>query len=122
MVESTGHHALVIGASGLIGWSVVNQLLRPYPAPSPFSKVTALVNRPLGLEDSFWPQPASGYPQLSLTAGVNLLCSDREFEETLKEKVPDVDSISHVYYFGRWSTNTHCCLNRKLTSKSVQRS
>jgi nucleoside-diphosphate-sugar epimerase len=101
MAEKTNHHALVVGASGLIGWSVVNQLLQSYPTPSPFFKVTALINRPLVLEDSFWPEQVFSHPQLSLTAGVNLLCSDEEFEETLKEKVSDVDSISHVYYFGK---------------------
>lgn len=101
MAEQTNYHALVIGASGLIGWSVVNQLLQPYPTPSPFSKVTALVNRPLALEESFWPQEAPVCPQLSLTTGVNLLCSDEKFEETLREKVSDVNSVSHVYYFGR---------------------
>lgn len=101
MAGKTDHHALVIGASGLIGWSVVNQLLQPYPTPSPFSKVTALVNRPLDLEDTFWPKHASGHPQLSLAAGVDLLCSDEELEQTLREKVPDVGSISHVYYFGK---------------------
>lgn len=105
MIGKKDHHALVIGASGLIGWSVVKQLLQPYPTPSPFSKVTALVNRPVALEDTFWPKHLSGHPQLSLAVGVNLLCSDEEFEETLKVKVSDIDSISHVYYFGKSSIN-----------------
>jgi nucleoside-diphosphate-sugar epimerase len=102
MTTSPSHHALVIGASGLIGWSVVDSLLEPYPAPSPFRKVTALVNRPLKLEDSFWPKEAPGKPELALASGVNLLCEDDEFEELLKEKVRDVESISHVYYFGKF--------------------
>jgi nucleoside-diphosphate-sugar epimerase len=100
MAASANNHALVIGASGLIGWSVVNQLLQPFPSPSPFRKITALVNRPLALEESFWPDNTPGKPQLSLTSGVNLLCEDAEFERLLKEKVQDVESISHVYYFG----------------------
>jgi nucleoside-diphosphate-sugar epimerase len=95
-------HALVIGASGLIGWSVVNQLLSPHPSPSPFSRVTALVNRPLELSKSFWPEPAPGRPSLALGSGVNLLCGDEEFVRLLKEKVEDVENISHVYYFGRF--------------------
>ncbi|KAF1846254.1 uncharacterized protein K460DRAFT_386550 [Cucurbitaria berberidis CBS 394.84] len=99
MTTNSGHHALVIGASGLIGWAVVDQLLQPYPSPSPFRKVSALVNRPLELEDSFWPDSATGNPELGLISGVNLLCSDREFEDLLRDKVPDVASISHVYYF-----------------------
>lgn len=100
MSSNPKYHSLVIGASGLIGWSVVNELLQPYPSPSPFRKITALANRPLKLEDSFWPQHATGQPELSLATGVNLLCNDEEFEALLKAKIPDVGSISHVYYFG----------------------
>ncbi|KAF2677397.1 hypothetical protein K458DRAFT_378261 [Lentithecium fluviatile CBS 122367] len=99
MAAHQDYQALVLGASGLIGWSVVNQLLQPYPSPSPFSKVTALVNRPLRLEDSFWPTPSPGVPQLSLASGVNLLCSDEELLDILKQKVPNFASISHVFYF-----------------------
>jgi nucleoside-diphosphate-sugar epimerase len=101
MASTSGHHALVIGASGLIGWAVVDQLLQPYPSPSPIRKVTALVNRPLKLEDSFWPDQAPGKPELVLVSGVNLLSEDDEFERLLKEKVGNVESISHVFYFGK---------------------
>jgi nucleoside-diphosphate-sugar epimerase len=100
MATSPNYHALVIGSSGIIGWSVVNQLLAPYPSPSPFRKVTALVNRPLRLEDSFWPEKAPGGPELALASGVDLLCGDDEVERGLREKVDDVESVSHVYYFG----------------------
>lgn len=104
MATSSGHHALVIGASGLIGWSVVNQLLQPYPAPSPFDKVTALVNRPLNSGDSLWPRSKSGIPELALTSGVNLMCKDDEFVNLLQEKVHDAATISHVFYFGMSTT------------------
>lgn len=100
-MPSKGNHALVIGASGLIGWAVVDQLLKSYPSPNTFSKITALVNRPLKLEDSFWPVEAPERPKLELIPGVNLLCDDEEFENTLKEKVPDVSGITHVFYFGK---------------------
>jgi nucleoside-diphosphate-sugar epimerase len=99
------NHALVIGASGVIGWSVVNQLLQPYPSPSPFTNITALVNRPIDLKDSFWPEHASGRPELSLVTGVDLLCSDADFEVIVRERVPNVESISHVYYFGEKSSS-----------------
>jgi nucleoside-diphosphate-sugar epimerase len=92
MVEPK-NHALVIGASGVIGWSVVNQLLQPYPSPSPFSNVD--------IKDMFWSEPSRGQPEVRLVAGVNLLCSDAEFEKVIEEKVPDVGSISHVYYCGK---------------------
>lgn len=101
------NHALVVGASGIIGWSVVDQLLRQYPSPSPFSKITALVNRPMKLEHSFWPETSSGRPKLRLVTGVNLLCGDEEFESIVRDKIPDVDSISHIYYFGTRSVHLH---------------
>ncbi|KAH4936473.1 hypothetical protein HBI39_113210 [Parastagonospora nodorum] len=99
MAADSKFHALVIGASGIIGWSVVDQLLQPYPSSSPLQKVTALVNRPLELRDSFWPTGTADRPELALVSGVNLLCNDAEFEDLLKEKVPDVRNVSHVYYF-----------------------
>jgi hypothetical protein len=84
IMSNNVHHALVIGASGLIGWSVVNNILAPYPSLSPYSKVTAFVNRPLQLLESFWPEPAPRRPSLALTTGMNLLCSDEEFVELLR--------------------------------------
>jgi hypothetical protein len=90
----------VIGASELVGWSVANQLLQPFPSPSPFRKITALINRPLALDKWFWPDNAPGKPELSLTSGMDLLHEDARFEHLLKEKVHDVESVSHVYYFG----------------------
>lgn len=97
-------HALVVGASGLIGWSTVNELLSQ---DTSFGKVTALVNRPLSLQDSFWPAQAPGQPTFSLVSGVNLLCSDDEFVNLLKEKVPDADTVSHVFYFGQCRQESH---------------
>jgi uncharacterized protein YbjT (DUF2867 family) len=98
----SGSHALVVGASGLIGWAVVDQLLRSHPAPHTFSKVTALVNRPLKLEDSFWPveRRGNGAPELALVPGVDLTSDDEEFERVLKEGVKDVESVRYVFYFG----------------------
>lgn len=107
------NHALIIGASGLIGWSVVNQLLRSYPAEGTFSKITALVNRPLDLEKCLWPKTTPSAPDLDLYSGVDLLCPDEEFEATLEEKVADVISVTHVYYFGK-SENITCDSNAHL--------
>ena len=95
----SGSHALVIGASGLIGWGVVNQLLRSYPSTGTFSKVTALVNRPLKLEDVFWPTDG---PELELISGIDLLSSDEELEQMILEKLEDVKSIRYVFYFGKF--------------------
>lgn len=100
IMTGSNNHAMVIGASGLIGWSVVNQLLRSYPTEGTFAKVTALVNRPLDLEKCYWPETTDKTPELDLIPGINLLATDEELKATLKERVADVASITHVYYFG----------------------
>ncbi|PSN63645.1 hypothetical protein BS50DRAFT_499514 [Corynespora cassiicola Philippines] len=98
----TSNHALVVGASGLIGWAVVDQLLRycPSATSSAFSKITALVNRPIKLQDTFWPEPGTKVPKLALVTGINLSCSDDNFEELLRDKLPDASTITHVFYCG----------------------
>ncbi|KAJ6544364.1 hypothetical protein B0H19DRAFT_1212553 [Mycena capillaripes] len=98
MTSNTSFHALVFGASGLAGWGVVEQLLENYPAKGIFSKVTAVVNRPISVADSFWPTPES--PQLDLVTGVNLAEGSIEsFTALLGEKVKDISTVTHVYYF-----------------------
>ena len=103
------HHALVIGASGLIGWAIVNELLSS--SSSPFSCITALVNRPLRIEDTFWPKERVGGPELALVSGVDLSIPDEIFESTFKHRVKSAETISHVFYFGTQ-------LNKKSLHKS----
>ncbi|KAJ7499912.1 hypothetical protein FB451DRAFT_1074226 [Mycena latifolia] len=98
MSSSASAHALVFGASGLAGWGVVEQLLENYPSKGTFSKVTAVVNRPMSVADSFWPTPES--PTLELVTNVNLTEGTVEtFTALLKEQVKDIVAITHVYYF-----------------------
>ncbi len=99
---TTGSHALVIRASGLAGWGVVDQLLKNYPVKGTFSKVTPLVNRPFSVADSYWPTPDS--PKLDLVANVNLMEGSIDaFTAVIKDKVKDIANVTHVYYFGE-----HC--------------
>lgn len=94
-------HALVFGASGLAGWAIVDQILKNYPKQGTFSKVTALVNRPLSIADSFWPDSSSpGCPELDLVCNINLAEGSVEsFTELLKENVLDIGSVTHAFYF-----------------------
>lgn len=110
------HHALVVGASGLIGWSVVNQLTQD-SSQQPFYKVSALVNRTLELKGFFWPRTSPGCPELQLVSSVNLSCTEDELESYLRENVVDVASISHVYYFGK-----HQYVHAKMMLTRVQHS
>lgn len=97
----TGAHALVFGASGLAGWGVVDQLLSNYPAQGTFSQVTALVNRPFNVADSYWPSPSPSRPKLQLVPHVDLLKGPVDhFTAFLKREVGDIENVTHAFYFG----------------------
>ena len=92
-----GKRALVYGASGVTGWSFVNEILHDYPKQSLWDGVVALTNRPLAQEDSLWPAD----PRLQIVSGIDLLKGTQEDLETaLKERVNNVDKVTHVYYLG----------------------
>ncbi|KAJ5919714.1 hypothetical protein N7454_009549 [Penicillium verhagenii] len=92
-------HAIVFGASGLIGWSLVNQLLSSYPSVGTFSKVTAITNRPITVSDSHWPESVPNQPDLQLVSGIDLRDGDGvELAGELKRTVRNVESVTHIYY------------------------
>ena len=98
---SSAGHAVVFGASGTAGWAVVDQLLSDYPNKGVFTKVTALTNRPLPVEQSFWHPASSESPTLQLVSGVDLTQGTAdECAEVLRSKTEAVETISHVFYFG----------------------
>lgn len=91
-----GGHALVFGASGITGWGVVNALLSDYPTPDAFDRVTALTNRPLAAEDSGWPASK----KLNIISGLDLLSGEQAaLEKCMRNQIPRIDSVSHVYFF-----------------------
>ncbi|KAI5455960.1 hypothetical protein BGZ63DRAFT_397180 [Mariannaea sp. PMI_226] len=93
-------HALVFGATGLIGWAVVDQLLSRYPAASPFSSVTAISNRPVSDSNSFWTKPDGDHesPTLRLVSGINL--GNDDLTAQLRDRVGgDLGRVTHVFYF-----------------------
>jgi hypothetical protein len=94
-----GKRAIVFGASGVTGWSFVNEMLHDYPETNVWDSVVAMTNRPLKQEDSLWPNDS----RLQIVSGIDLLRDSQEnLESALKQKVQDVDKITHVYYLG-WS-------------------
>lgn len=101
MPPNTPGHAIVYGASGLIGWALINQLLSPYPVADTFKKVTAVTNRPLDLSETYWPEADSHRPRLQLASGVDLRSWDRDrLVEWLRQVVEDSQGVTHVYYLG----------------------
>lgn len=102
MADAQKNHAIVFGATGLIGWSAVNQLLSGYPNAGSFSKVTAVINRPVPESDLYWPIASPDRPQLKVVSGIDLLgASTDELISQLKQKVSGVEQITHAFYFGK---------------------
>ncbi|KAK4891374.1 hypothetical protein LTR27_010028 [Elasticomyces elasticus] len=90
-----GKHALVFGASGVTGWSFVNEILNDYPEKSVWDGVVAMTNRPLKQEDSLWPTDQ----RLQIVSGIDLLKGSQEdLESALKANVKTISKITHVYY------------------------
>ncbi|KAL8833218.1 MAG: hypothetical protein Q9170_004413 [Blastenia crenularia] len=99
-MAEVARHALVFGASGLIGWGIVDQLLSNYPTEGTFSKVTALVNRPFEIKDSFWPEQSSAIPELQLVSGINLTEATVEsLTKQLSIYVHGLKDATHAFYF-----------------------
>ena len=90
------NHALILGASGILGWATVNAILSGYPSRDAFSKVTAVVNRPLTREVAQWPED----PRLEIFSGVDLLKGSQEdLEKVMKEKIKSIETVNQVFFF-----------------------
>ncbi|KNG83243.1 hypothetical protein ANOM_009055 [Aspergillus nomiae NRRL 13137] len=96
---ATESHAIVFGAAGLLGWATLNQLLSGYPSSSPFSRVTAVLNRAVSEADLCLPS-GPDRPSFGLVSGIDLLqATGDDLVKQLKEKVPGAEGITHVFYF-----------------------
>src|SRR5947209_11446324 len=90
--------ALVFEASGVSGWSFVNEMLNDYPEDGVWAKVHALTNRPLTQKASAWPAD----PRLNIVSGIDLLAgTQEELEGTIRSKITGIEKVTHVYYLGR---------------------
>lgn len=101
-----GKTALIFGASGVSGWSFVNEILNDYPKKGVWDGVFALTNRPLTQSASKWPDD----PRLHIVSGIDLLQGSQEdLESAIKSKVADVEKVTHVYYLGMLSERRPSC-------------
>jgi nucleoside-diphosphate-sugar epimerase len=99
-MDQESNHAIVYGASGIIGWALVDQLLSLYPEGGTFYKVTAVTNRPINLSETYWPEKDSRTPSLQLVSGIDLRQGDgAALAGSLKKQI-DIETITHVYYQG----------------------
>ncbi|RDA93513.1 hypothetical protein CP533_3980 [Ophiocordyceps camponoti-saundersi (nom. inval.)] len=87
------NHALVFGATGLLGWGVLSQLLSGYPHKGTFSSVTAVLRRRMTVEELGL---ASASQPVTLVDDIDLLAGD--VEEKLGG-VAGVEGTTHVFYF-----------------------
>ncbi|RAL14140.1 SDR family oxidoreductase [Aspergillus homomorphus CBS 101889] len=115
-----GHHAIVFGCSGINGWALVNQLLSDYPSRGTFSRVTAVANRAFSRDEAQWPSD----DRLQMVSGVDLLAGDDQaLAATLHEKIPAVETISHVYYAAYRASDVpaeECRMNKEMLRAAVQ--
>jgi nucleoside-diphosphate-sugar epimerase len=96
MAAESKNVALVFGASGISGWAVTKNLLS-YPTATTFARVIGLTNRPVDLDNSQLPTDDS---RLEVYSGLNLRGELSEVIAHMKEKVPNVDQVTHMYYCG----------------------
>ncbi|QKX54388.1 uncharacterized protein TRUGW13939_01474 [Talaromyces rugulosus] len=118
--QQGGHHAVVFGCSGINGWALVNQLLSGYPSTRTFTTITAVANRPFTPHDAKWPAD----DRLNIVSGVDLLIGDDgSLARTLTEKIPSVETVSHVYYAAYRASDSapeECRLNKEMLRAAVQ--
>lgn len=100
-MAASSNHAIVYGASGIIGWAIVDQLLRAYPDAGSFKKVTAVTNRPLELSETYWPESDSQGPELQLVSGIDLRSGDgATLAGSLTRTVNEIETVTHIFYLG----------------------
>lgn len=96
MFDKSDKVALVLGATGISGWALVKNALS-YPTQSTFQRVIGLMHRPRTLEETGLPND----PRLELYSGVDLQDHLDNVVARLKEKIPRIEQVTHVYYLGK---------------------
>ncbi|KAH7317445.1 hypothetical protein BKA65DRAFT_515929 [Rhexocercosporidium sp. MPI-PUGE-AT-0058] len=104
-------HALILGASGISGWSILNQI-QEYPTKTTFSRITGTTNRPFSLQQA----RISPDPRINLVSGIDFTKSVPEVVKLLREKLPDVDTVSHVFFTAYIATSNFESLRKVNTS------
>lgn len=89
-------HALILGASGISGWSLLNQT-RNYPSSTAFARITGTTNRPFTLQQAQLPEDS----RIKIASGIDFTKSVDEVVGLLKKKVFDINTVTHVFFTGR---------------------
>ncbi|CAG8934657.1 unnamed protein product [Penicillium salamii] len=103
-------HALVFGASGISGYSLLNQLCQ-YPTPTSWQRISGTTNRPFDLAQSGLPKDT----RLRVYSGIDLTCSVDTIVQSLKEKIENVETVTHVFFTAYIAKETRAELKRVNT-------
>ncbi|KAE8395911.1 hypothetical protein BDV23DRAFT_82163 [Aspergillus alliaceus] len=117
-MTAQGKHALIFGASGISGWSLMKQCLS-YPTPSTFAHITGLCNRTADKQSLMLPDD----PRLNIVSGIDLTAPHERVVSELKKKVPGVEEVDIVFFCAYIQTNDHASLrevNTALLKTAVQ--
>lgn len=107
-------HVLILGASGISGWAAVNQATT-YPTPDTFARITGTTNRPLTVEQAHLPND----PRINLVSGIDFTKPVAQVISMLKEKIPNINTVTHVIYAGKTSI-CECTDDQHLTRSSLR--
>lgn len=99
MAAPNARHALVLGASGISGWSLINQLLQSYPRAGTWSRITGVTRKPMSSEEvSSWPQSREDQA-FRLVSGFDIHNDPKQtLMAKFQEEVPDIHTVTHLYY------------------------
>ena len=97
--QTSQRHALVLGASGISGWLLLNQLSR-YPDNHTWQRISGTANRPFDISQSGLPQDS----RIKVYSGFDFTKSVDQVAQAFREKIDDVASITHVFYTGTMTT------------------
>lgn len=105
-MNESPRHAIVYGASGLIGWSVVDEFLKSYTDLDSFGMITGVTDRKIELSEAWWPEAAQR--TLNLVSGIDLRCGDGvTLVDSLKRSVTGIETVTHIFYLGMPLTEVH---------------
>jgi hypothetical protein len=86
--------ALVLGASGVSGWGVLDEL-RTYPTPAAFKRIIGLTYRPLSKETAMIPK--KDHHRVELYSGFDLGLPVEEITKKLRA-IDNIDEVGPVYF------------------------
>ncbi|KAL3445142.1 hypothetical protein BJX65DRAFT_282368, partial [Aspergillus insuetus] len=109
-------HALVFGASGISGYSLLNQLCQ-YPTPITWQRISGTTNRPFDLSQTGLPKDS----RLRVYSGIDLTGSVEDIAQSLKEIVENIETVTHLFFTAYIAKDTRAEL-KKVNTQMLENS